>query len=493
MEPAARTETTKNKTHNHVTETSVQGEAVGLRNWNITADKNLLKTIKDVLSETETRQSPRTGAYNLPQDINWIKVAEGFSRGSDVHVDVDFVKARWKQLTAKIRKLRTVEEIIGDIELDQANPKEKRSLRTKVGQKRRYIETLPENERPPKRPVSAYILFCNSQRPKMHRKYPDMKETDIMKQLGRKWHDLKPSKKEKYTKKTEQAKIQYAEEFKAWSELHPDLHEQMLNVGKTKAVHENQRPPKRPPSAFLLFCSSKRTHLCEKYPDMKETDIMKELGKKWNSLTPSRKEKYIKRAGKAKVKYAEEFKVWCDEHPGHGKANNVSPKPTKPQSAFHLFCDKKTAGLKSKYPSISDEDLKVKLTKRWTKLSEEKCSQYISEAHALEEEYQKKLEQWLLLQQKIPSKKKSANSDGQNSGLKKPLTSFILFCKDNRSDMHKQYPGTSPRDITKLLSENWRALSDEERKTYTEKAKELKMQYQENVKILMVKQRDNLT
>jgi len=49
-----------------------------------------------------------------------------------------------------------------------------------------------------KKTVSAYVNFCNQQRPSLKEKYPNLSFGDISKQLGKLWSELSPDEQNKY-------------------------------------------------------------------------------------------------------------------------------------------------------------------------------------------------------------------------------------------------------------------------------------------------------
>lgn len=50
----------------------------------------------------------------------------------------------------------------------------------------------------PKRPISAFIFFCNDHRENIKKQNPEMKQTDITVKLGQMWKDVKAKDKHKY-------------------------------------------------------------------------------------------------------------------------------------------------------------------------------------------------------------------------------------------------------------------------------------------------------
>ena len=82
--------------------------------------------------------------------------------------------------------------------------------------------------------------------------------------------------------------------------------------GKTvkKEPVKDPNAPKRNKSPYLFFCEASREGIRKKHPDMKMTDVSKELGKMWKDLTEGEKGKYEKMAERDKVRYEKEMVVY---------------------------------------------------------------------------------------------------------------------------------------------------------------------------------------
>lgn len=60
---------------------------------------------------------------------------------------------------------------------------------------------------------------------------------------------------------------------------------------------------------------------------------------------------------------------------------------------------------------------------------------------------------------------------------KRPKTSYIFFCADERAKLKKGNKKVLLPDVMKICSEKWRSISDEERKKYNDMAEEDKERY----------------
>ena len=55
---------------------------------------------------------------------------------------------------------------------------------------------------------------------------------------------------------------------------------------------------------------------------------------------------------------------------------------------------------------------------------------------------------------------------------KKPLSGYLLFCKENRDQVKKEHSDFTFIQITKCLGEKWRNLSDEEKRAFNKTTNE---------------------
>ena len=79
-----------------------------------------------------------------------------------------------------------------------------------------------------------------------------------------------------------------------------------------------------------------------------------------------------------------------------------------------------------------------------------------------------------------PSKKKAKKDP---NAPKKPLTSFIIFSSDKRSEIVNANPGMSIGDVAKQLGSLWKEISASEKTKYEELAKKDKERYERDMSL----------
>jgi hypothetical protein len=91
---------------------------------------------------------------------------------------------------------------------------------------------------------------------------------------------------------------------------------------------------------------------------------------------------------------------------------------------------------------------------------------------------------------KKPTVKKEKKKD---EVVKKPLSSYMLFCKDRRGVITSENVGITPQNVSKKLGEAWKSLSDNEKAVYIKKSSEEKSRYEETTGLTNVKKENSET
>lgn len=86
--------------------------------------------------------------------------------------------------------------------------------------------------------------------------------------------------------------------------------------------------PKKPLTAYMLFCNEKRPDVKKEHPDLKLGEVSQKLAALWGGMTEDDKKPYHDQAGEAKEKYAELMKDYKPAA-GTGKATKAKAAPKK--------------------------------------------------------------------------------------------------------------------------------------------------------------------
>uniref|UniRef100_A0A3B5L9B8 High mobility group box 1b n=1 Tax=Xiphophorus couchianus TaxID=32473 RepID=A0A3B5L9B8_9TELE len=150
----------------------------------------------------------------------------------------------------------------------------------------------------PKKPrgkMSSYAYFVQTCREEHKKKHPDasVNFSEFSKKCSERWKTMSPKEKGKFEDMAKQDKLRYEREMKNY----------VPPKGQKKKRFKDPNAPKRPPSAFFLFCADFRPKVKGESPGLSIGDTAKKLGEMWNSLSGEEKQPYEKKAAKLKEKY----------------------------------------------------------------------------------------------------------------------------------------------------------------------------------------------
>mmetsp|Transcript_36112 Transcript_36112/g.81312 ORF Transcript_36112/g.81312 Transcript_36112/m.81312 type:complete len:178 (-) Transcript_36112:97-630(-) len=163
----------------------------------------------------------------------------------------------------------------------------------------------------PKRPMSAWLLFCEAKRDEVKRDNPEIAFTEINKVIAGKWKALTEEEKKPF----EEEAAKRFEEYKGKKALYEAecgdvyysrrVYDEPEYTGKRRRV-KDVNAPKKGQNAYMLWCHSVREDLRKANPDMAMKDILRELGQKWKDLDPSEKEKWEEKAKEDRDRFLRE-------------------------------------------------------------------------------------------------------------------------------------------------------------------------------------------
>jgi hypothetical protein len=163
----------------------------------------------------------------------------------------------------------------------------------------------------PKKPKTSYILFSLAERPRFVQQHPDMKATDVMCALGKRWNKM--SKDEKH---------QYDEAYK-------------LEKKKYDAATSN----------YLLYSKEQRPLVVASNPKMKATLVISEIAKRWGKLSPTEKKQWDEQVAEDKIRFENEMKLYIPppqsvlvaQENSKKKPKKDPDRPKRAPTAYLLF------------------------------------------------------------------------------------------------------------------------------------------------------------
>jgi hypothetical protein len=132
-----------------------------------------------------------------------------------------------------------------------------------------------------KRNKSAYMFFCQEQRPKVVSENANIGPTQIMSIMGTMWGKL--DDKKRFNEMAELDKIRYQHE------------KEELKIAKKSSPSTKQL------SSYLLYCEDNRKDVKMKNPSFNGQEVTRELGRMWNDEPHEKKQIYIDRSNAGRL------------------------------------------------------------------------------------------------------------------------------------------------------------------------------------------------
>lgn len=182
-----------------------------------------------------------------------------------------------------------------------------------------------------------------------------------------------------------------------------------------------------------------------------------DVHKRWNSLTSK-----VRKLRTAKEILEDAKQMMADK-----KENNVESRkrkrddkdpalPKLPITSYLIFCKEKQPGFAEKYATLSSQELRVKMGKKWRKLSDEKKKKYQDMYLENRKKYEHDLTQYYI--EHFPEQKA-------------PKTAFDLWSEEKEKEIKEDRPEISDKKMKKKLKKRWEKLDDKDKEKWEKKSK----------------------
>ncbi|XP_078101758.1 LOW QUALITY PROTEIN: high mobility group protein B1-like [Sander vitreus] len=149
--------------------------------------------------------------------------------------------------------------------------------------------------RKPKGKMSSYAYFVQTCREEHKKKHPEasVNFAEFSKKCSERWKTMSQKERGNFEDMAKQDKVRYEREMKNYDPP----------KGPEEKRFKDPNAPKRPPSAFFIFCADFRPKVKSEHPGLTIGDTAKKLGEMWNSSSAENKQPYERKAAKLKEKY----------------------------------------------------------------------------------------------------------------------------------------------------------------------------------------------
>ncbi|XP_013420897.1 nucleolar transcription factor 1-A isoform X2 [Lingula anatina] len=398
----------------------------------------------------------------------------------------DQCKAKWTEIMTKIRKFRTLTDLVGDAKEWVKHPWTNNNTI-----KKRHPDM-------PKKPLGPFFRFMMAKRNKYTKQNPGMSITEVAKLIGEKYKELNPKKKEQYHKIWLKEQEEYKEALEKFKRDHPELYvQEEEEKPKTPAAQKipKDRKPRPPQNAMFQFVHHKMDKHMAKHPDDDKKEVAELYRKKYKEMKDSKKMVWIMKALEDKARFDEENAEYCNRHPEFQPKeikffitkdeqrvkDRQDGKPEKPPPNGYSLYTAETLNM------LSDSDIPnilkmAEVARMWKNLSEAERQGYGKKAQEGMQEYRLKYEAYkeglpeeerLKLEEEErqggKKKKKStsqAHSPMPQSRPQKPISAMFIFMKEKKDHYKKKNPEMSEKELNQHMIKMYNELSDHKKEKY---------------------------
>lgn len=183
--------------------------------------------------------------------------------------------------------------------------------------------------------------------------------------------------------------------------------------------------------------------------------------------------------------YESEEEEEVEEVPVKKRRSKSGKDPNKPKrnmSAFFLYSNANRDRIKLENPGIKFGQVAQLLSAEFKQISATERAKWDAKALEDKERYQRQMEHYVPpddLDDDGPRKKKKKDPNAP----KRNMSAFFLYSNDIRPTVKLQNPDAKFGDIAKIISRQYKALSEKELAVYNKKAAEDKERYQRQMRI----------
>jgi len=239
----------------------------------------------------------------------------------------------------------------------------------------------------------------------------------------------------------------------------------------------------------MLWLADHRQSIRDSLPaGARETETLKEAGRRWQSLTEAEKEKYETVASVAREAYLkdkQDFVAAGGVMPG-AKPKRDPAIPKRPLTSYMLFlADHRQEIIDSLPLDCPRGSLFVEAGKRWRDLDDSTREEYQARAEPLRAAYLKEMKDFQAKGGVIPETERRTLTRGKRVTRKDPLepkkpqTAWMLWLQENREQIAAELPTDhrSMADVTQEAGRRWKVLGAKEKVPFLKKADAEKAKY----------------
>eukprot|EP00063_Salmo_salar_P039280 XP_014014115.1 PREDICTED: nucleolar transcription factor 1-like isoform X2 [Salmo salar] len=398
--------------------------------------------------------------------LKWDKVAFGSYSPQMCH-------QKWKELSKKVRKIRSLTELVTEAEVAFENPFQGKNWRIH-----------PDF---PRRPTPPNSIFFRENHETFEKQQPEMTTSELFKLIRGKYNELPEHEKAKYVATFQKEKEMYEKSMRKFRKEYS---------GGKKVRRDCLKNMSEPLTPHGLWYRHERRIFLQANPDKKVDCIRQSIEQKtrWSKLPDKEKLKWINRSLEQQTQYEEEEMEEHPENNGSRKAKHkpllrhsarllkdlADGKPDKPPSkGYNLFCKEQKATIQGE--RVPNTQYLMICSQRWKAMTQSKKEAY---QRRCDKTVTDKEQQRILLENrkrmqtsKLVAQKGKKNTF-QGEPKKPPRWGHTVFYSEKMAELRAKSNHLSSRKCMAMVSPLWKKLAQKEQEHYQRTAQERAREYQ---------------
>jgi hypothetical protein len=144
-----------------------------------------------------------------------------------------------------------------------------------------------------------------------------------------------------------------------------------MNQDAKKLRVKDPNAPRRNKSSYLIFCEERREHIKKNNPSISSTQLIRELGSAWKTVSAADKTRYEALAVKDKSRFEAEMRTYV---PPADLETRVRPK--KAMNSYNFFYNETRSVVAREMPTLTTTAITSEVGRRWKALTDAEKARY---------------------------------------------------------------------------------------------------------------------
>uniref|UniRef100_A0A1A9V795 HMG box domain-containing protein n=1 Tax=Glossina austeni TaxID=7395 RepID=A0A1A9V795_GLOAU len=279
-----------------------------------------------------------------------------------------------------------------------------------------------------KMPLTGYVRYMNERRDSLRREHPNKTAIEHTKIIGQEWQAMPPHLKAPYMRAAELDKERYLKELHSFLESHPEE-----------------------PARYR---------------------------QEWQAMPAHLKAPYMNAAELDRQRYLKELHAFLESHPDEPARYHLKRRKTNaaralkmPLTGYVRYMNERRDSLRRDYPNKTAIEHTKIIGQEWQAMPAHLKAPYMRAAELDKERYLKELHAFLESHPDEPARYRLKGHKMNVAGAHKmPLTGYVRYMNERRNSLRREYPNKTAIEHTKIIGQEWQAMSADHKAPYMKAA-----------------------